>query len=146
MRFKKVIMVLVLGLIFASSAWGQPANWAVFVPTREQYVGSSADSIGNFWGGPYDLSGVDHIGWFAAGLVIYALMIVRLLINTTFWVTIMTVRGISLRWMLSSQEAGTSFGKRGPFYRVALVDTGAVLLAYAKLGTPQMWSAGSTLT
>jgi RHS repeat-associated protein len=64
MGFKKIVMFLVLGLIFATSAWAQPSNWAVFVPTREQYNRSGYDSFGNFWGWPYDLTGVNHIEWF----------------------------------------------------------------------------------
>src|SRR4030042_6655992 len=64
MRFKRMIIVLCFGLIFATPAWGQPSNWAVFVPTREQYIQSGSDSFGNFWGWPYDLTGVNHIQWF----------------------------------------------------------------------------------
>jgi RHS repeat-associated protein len=64
MRTRLTIGFLILALIFTSSAWGIPDNWAVFVPKGARYLGSSSDSLGNFWGAPYDLTGIDHIEWF----------------------------------------------------------------------------------
>jgi hypothetical protein len=69
MRFKKVIMVLVLGLIFATSAWAQPSNWAVFVPTHAQSNGSGGADFysyyvnNHFFCSLWDKSGIDHFNW-----------------------------------------------------------------------------------
>ncbi len=62
-------MLLVLGLIFATSAWGQPSNWAVRVPTRAQYTGSGSagfysDYVNHhFWCSYWDLTGINHYPW-----------------------------------------------------------------------------------
>ena len=69
MRFRKVIMVLVLGMLFATSAWAQPSNWAVRVPTHAQYTGSgSADFYSyyvnhNFSCSLWNKAGIDHFTW-----------------------------------------------------------------------------------
>jgi RHS repeat-associated protein len=69
MRFKKILLVACFGLIFATSAWAQPAGWAIFVPTGAQYNGSaSADFYSeyvnqHFWCSYWDLSGIDHFSW-----------------------------------------------------------------------------------
>ncbi len=69
MRFKRILLVLCFGLLFATSAWGQPANWAVFVPTHAQYTGSgSADFYSyyvnyNFWCSLWNKAGIDHFTW-----------------------------------------------------------------------------------
>ena len=69
MRLSKIIAFLLLGLLFASPGWANHDNWAIFVPTTEQYTGSSGnDSFGDYWGWAYDLTGVDHIQWFSCWL------------------------------------------------------------------------------
>lgn len=42
MRFKRILLVICFGLLFATSAWAQPANWAVFVPRGAQSDGSGS--------------------------------------------------------------------------------------------------------
>lgn len=62
-------MVLSYLLIFTASAWGQPSNWAIFIPTHAQYTGSgSADFYSyyvnhNFFCSLWDKSGIDHLPW-----------------------------------------------------------------------------------
>ena len=69
MRFKRVLLVICFGLLFATSAWTQPANWAVFVPTGAHYNGSgSADFYSyyvnhGFFCSLWDKSGIDHLVW-----------------------------------------------------------------------------------
>lgn len=62
-------MVLVLGLVFATSAWAQPSNWAVAVPTHAQCTGSgSADFYSyyvnnHFFCSLWIKSGIDQFNW-----------------------------------------------------------------------------------
>ena len=49
MRFKRMIIVLCFGLFLATSAWGQPSNWAVKVPTRAQYTGSGGAGFYSYY-------------------------------------------------------------------------------------------------
>lgn len=71
MQFKKVIMVSALGLLFATSAWGQPADWAVWVPTHAQYIqsGSGPDAFysdyvnDHFFGSLWNLTGINQVSW-----------------------------------------------------------------------------------
>ena len=79
MRFKKIIMVLLLGLTFCSTAWAQPQGWGVFVPTGAQYLGSRAGAIGKDWGCSdcpyipygYDMTGIGQFHWYCCGACIY---------------------------------------------------------------------------
>ena len=64
MRPGKTAVVLVVGFLFASSVWGAPANWAVWVPTSARYTHSAGGSFGDFWGGPYNTAGIDHWYWY----------------------------------------------------------------------------------
>jgi len=72
MRFKKIIMVLVLGLLFATSAWAQPSNWAVLVPTHAHYNGTAqADfySSSIFFCSSWDRTGINQCtNWFCSGI------------------------------------------------------------------------------
>jgi RHS repeat-associated protein len=70
MRGKKIILPLLLWLTVASTAWGAPGNWAIFVPTHAVLEQGSID--GSFYsdakhnGGTcdsWDLSGIDHFSW-----------------------------------------------------------------------------------
>jgi hypothetical protein len=69
MRFKRILLVICFGLLFATSAWAQPANWAVFVPRGTQSNGSgSADFYSyyvnnGFFCSLWDKSGIDHFTW-----------------------------------------------------------------------------------
>jgi hypothetical protein len=46
MRFKGIIMVLLLGLVFCSSGWAEPPNWGVFVPQGPNiWVHSAGPSV-----------------------------------------------------------------------------------------------------
>jgi hypothetical protein len=64
-----MIIVLCFGLFLATSAWGQPSNWAVKVPTRAQYTGSGGASFysdyvnDHFWCSYWDLTGINHFVW-----------------------------------------------------------------------------------
>jgi hypothetical protein len=69
MGFKKILLIVCFGLLIATSAWAQPSNWAVFVPTGAQYNGSgSADFYSeyvnqHFFCSLWDKSGIDHFVW-----------------------------------------------------------------------------------
>ena len=69
MKDKRILILLLLGLIFVPSAWAQPSGWAVFVPTHEQYTNSGGASFysyyvnHNFWCSLWTLTGIDHFTW-----------------------------------------------------------------------------------
>ena len=69
MRVKKITIVLLLGLTFAATAWGQPSNWAIFVPIHAQYTGSGGAGFysyyvnQHFWCSLWNKAGIDHFTW-----------------------------------------------------------------------------------
>ncbi len=64
MRWGRIAIILIVGLCFAKSVLGAPANWAVWVPTHGEYTHSAGGSFGDFGGGPYDTTGIDHWSWY----------------------------------------------------------------------------------
>jgi RHS repeat-associated protein len=74
-HFKKTILFLFIGLVFAASAWAVPPNWGVFVPTGAQYISSRGGAIGKDWGcsdcGGYDRTAIDHFKWYCCGACVY---------------------------------------------------------------------------
>jgi RHS repeat-associated protein len=75
MRFKRTVLVLLLGLTFSSSTWAAPPKWGVFVPTGAQYLGSRAGAIGKEWGcsdcNGYDRTGINQFEWYCCGACAY---------------------------------------------------------------------------
>ena len=63
MRSERIVTLVVVGFLLASPVWGEPANWAIWVPTHASYTHSEFGSFGTFHG-DYDLAGIDHISWF----------------------------------------------------------------------------------
>ena len=69
MKFRLILLSLVLSLIISSPVWGQPPGWALFVPTGAQYTGSGGASFysyyvnHNFFCSLWNLTGIDGFVW-----------------------------------------------------------------------------------